>query len=505
MLIVGGAYAALLLQQVQYGIEFDEGFNLTVARNLATGHGYATTGIVPWQWSVPFDPNASTGPALIIPGALAWWVSDGSLWVLRLVPLTIFVLMVLALGSMFARNWGKWSGLIAAASPLVLSVGREDISTVSLVPGRYVGEFSATAFVVIMVWFADRRLFFLAGLAGGLAIQTKLNFALPVIVIWAVIIAFSARKATKRSWALVLPLGLLFPTLAFEFFRVLSVGVDGYLPNLKAQIVWLLGAVDNGSFLEHLESGGRRLGDLASTLSLGGALWIAVSIVGLAIWSFVGADQGVNGGKHRAGKNLPAEAEVRRPLEPSMSQFFVVAALFAASIAVLAWWGFAPPEKLPRIGLPGVLLGAPVLLVAGFRAWNGLYVVGRDRNWPLAGAVRAFGLLAIGLFLVSQALIASLNNFGARMLQEQVGASQILLEQRVGSLPMYWIWNLAEFQLLTGIPSETKPDAPAPSLEVLTSIRARTDTGFDDARKLEQANCSEVLYSSATVVICRPN
>ena len=252
------AYASLAWQQLRYGIEYDESANLNLVKNVADGVGYATTGLN-YGWLVPFDPGASTGPALLIPGAFFWHISGGALWFVRLVPLLYFALYLGCLWLIFKPIAGRWAALIAVAAPLCLSVGKADISTVSLVPGRYVGEFTAVAFAVLMVLLITRRHPLLAGLAGSLAMLTKFNFALPVVaivVVWQVGLWIRGEQAQGRALLKALA-GLVIPLLLFEVFRLTQLGFGGYLPNVKAYVAWL-GGQAGGESAPMLETLGRR-------------------------------------------------------------------------------------------------------------------------------------------------------------------------------------------------------------------------------------------------------
>jgi hypothetical protein len=492
---LGAAFVALLFQQFRYGIEYDEGSNLMVVKNFAEGRGYASTGLLPWTWSKEFDPGASTGPALLIPGAFAWWLSGGSIEIVRLVPLAYFVLLVLFLGLLFRRLLGDFAGLIAAAAPLLLSVGKQDISTVSLVPGRYVGEIAATSLLVLMalllslnrtpawIWTLG------AGLAGGLAIQTKLHFALPVMVLGISWILLSWLTGKKSQWKLVLLLagGIAAPTIVFELFRLVALGPEGYIASVKDLVAWLIGQGASADAEPFLASAGRRLGGLLSVYSLAGALLITGAL-GVLVLFAIGTGW----------------AKSPTPSATSSSQSTVLVAIFSLALAassIFVWWMFWPPEKLPRVGIPVLLIITPLVLVALFSVLRA--------NWrlppsPTRTVVRSAGLLlgASGvLVLVSQTFTSLTNDFGGRMLGEQRGAAAAISASATPSLPMEWIWNLAQFQILTGIPAETKPDVEPPTIEVFDSIRARVDFGVDDARAFIP-QCDQVLYSSQSSVVC---
>jgi hypothetical protein len=487
--LVGIAYACLVWQQLRYGLEYDESYNLTVVKNLAEGHGYATTGVA-YGWLKAFDPGASTGPALLMPGALLWTLSGGTLWIVRLVPILYFLLYVGSLGWLFTSIAGRWAGLIAAASPLVLSVAKPDISTVSLVPGRYVGEIAAVSFTVLMAVFIYRNKPLLAGVAGGLAVQTKFNFALPilaVVIVW--IVGAWLRKEPSRAVALLrMVVGLAIPTLIFEVFRLAQIGPVGYVASIKDYIVWLGGQAGSES-APMLETIGRRIGGLADTLSVGGALLLVAAVTILML--------GVLAPLLSSASAVPVN---RAPGDPRA--FDPVIALLTSAGVMLLWWALIPPEKLPRAGMPIILLAAPVLLVSAFYVLSAVVRGSEGRARVvlvgLSAAVAGASFLVVG----AQAWTAIGNDFGHRLYTEQVAGAAAIADSGTPSIPNVWIWHLASLQTLSGVPSETKPGVARPTIQVFDSIRARTDNGVDDARSFLN-ECATVLYSSRSVVVCR--
>ena len=487
--LVGVAYAGLIWQQLRYGIEYDEGSNLNVVQNFASGRGYVSTGLN-YGWLKAFDPGASTGPTLLMPGALLWYLSGGTLWIVRLVPILYFLLYVGSLGWLFTSIAGRWAGLIAAASPLVLSVAKPDISTVSLVPGRYVGEIAAVAFTVLMAVLGYRNMPLLAGMAGGLAVQTKFNFALPilaVVLVW--IVGAWLRKEPRRAVAILrMIVGLAIPTLLFEAFRLSQLGAAGYIASIKDYVVWLGGQAGSES-APMLETIGRRIGGLADTLSVGGALLLVAAVAILMLGALAPL---LASGRITEDNRTPGDP---RAFDP-------VVALLASAGVTLLWWALVPPEKLPRAGMPIILLAAPVLLVSSFYVLSAVVRGSQGRTRGVLVGLSAAVAGASLLVVAAQAWTAIGNDFGHRLYTEQVEGAHAIVDSGTPSIPNVWIWNLAQFQILTGIPSETKPGVAKPTVQVFDSIRARTDHGVDEARAFLD-ECSTVLYASQSVVVCR--
>lgn len=112
--LLGAGVAAHLAGDV-YSAElwYDHALNATVAKSLATGHGYAT-----YRYGVanPFDPIVTTGPTLIVPAALAVRVFGNRYWApglaSALVNAVLFTLVCLSA----RRLWpGRARGLAFAA------------------------------------------------------------------------------------------------------------------------------------------------------------------------------------------------------------------------------------------------------------------------------------------------------------------------------------------------------------------------------------------------------
>jgi len=461
-----------------------------VLKNLVESRGYSTTG-TDWGWYREFEPGASSGPALLLQAAAAWYVSGGVLWFVRIVPLLYFLVYLGSLAWLFTALAGRWGGLIAVASPLVLAVGLADLSTVSLVPGRYVGEFTAVAFTVLMVARIYRRYPLLAGIAGGLAIQTKFNFALPIAVFLLVAVLGSWLRHDRglRPHVTRLVLGVLIPTLLFEVYRLVSLGPSGYRTSMREYASYLLSqsSADSEPLAERI---GHRLAGLLGTLSAGGALLLLLATAIVILGVFASSNSGA------------ADSAADRRDVPDGFWFDPVVGLLGAAASVLLLWTISAGQDSPRLGLPVILLAAPVLCVAALVVLSRL--VSSSQGWTQTAATAFSTLVGMGtgLFILSQGWTAATSGFGTRLLSEQVAAGEVLKESGTPSLPKSLIWHLGQLQLLTGIPSETRPGVGKPTVLVFDSIRARTEFGIYDARMFS-GECSVVLYESPSVLVCR--
>lgn len=474
------AYATVVWQQVRYGIEYDESTNLNLIDNFANGRGYATTGQT-WLWYEPFNPGASTGPSVIFPSSFVWWLTDGNLAWTRLVPLGLFALLPTALAVLFGRIFGAWAALVAAASPLVLAVNLPDISTVSLVPGRFIGEFAGAAFIAALALALQRQRPFVAGLMGGLAVLSKFNFLFPVLIGLTTWWLVTWLRQSRPSMAQVMASlgGLALPLVLFEAFKFLQLGFSDYVDSTKAYIYYLINQGGDYPSAPLNERVPERLAGLTETMAPWTLLFVLTLLIATALLVGRTAPQG-----------------------PSLLTVGPLI-LVTSGLSILLWWLLSSPQDSPRLGLPVILLITPVLLVAAFSAIFQRWSSGTDRvsrSWRLLTVV----LVTAGFALIAyQGIAAAQNDFGARMMAEQEEAAEAIVQSGTPSLPYEFMGHLAHFQLLTGIPSVTKPDSPEPTIRVLDSIRARIFLGKDDARELVE-ECGPVLYSSQAALICRP-
>ena len=133
--------------------------------------------------------------------------------------------------------------------------------------------------------------------------------------------------------------------------------------------------------------------------------------------------------------------------------FDPVVALLASAGVMLLWWALVPPEKLPRAGMPIILLAAPVLMVSAFYVLSALVRCSRGRPRIALVSLSAAVAGAVCLVVAAQAWTALTNDFGHRLYTEQAEGARAIVDSGTPAIPIVWIWNLAQFQILTGIPS----------------------------------------------------
>ena len=485
--LLGVVYAVLFWRELGSGLEFDEAYNLTVVRNLTEGLGYASNGALQGTGLLPFDPYVTTGPTVLLPAAAVWNVT-GSLEATRLVPLAYFVLYLAAVWVLGRRLAGVAGGLAAVASPLLLVVGTRDLTTLSLVPGRLVGELPACALLITAVVLLPSRRTFVAALGGlcaGLAIQTKLSFlaAAGIIgLVWLVSDLRAYGRPRPGRW-LAVGAAAALPTVAFEIYRWRSLG-DGYRESIDALRDFLSVQSQSSGLL----AARARLGALPDLLSGPGLTLLVAACLVAAIVAVL----------RRAGDE-PADGEAGPGHSPEQRVFrALVAALVVAGVVLGALWMLRSIQPSLRQGLPTLLLCLPVVaaLVAG--------ILSR----PAATATRAGVLMAAGL---AAGLVAVTVFSGVRIVQgddtdelldQQRAAARVIEGSGTPSLPVFGWWTQPEFQVLTGLPPSSVPGAEPPKVQVFSAVRALLERGYPDARMFADS-CVEQLYASWGVLVCR--
>ena len=235
LLLVIGVHVFSLVHGVVFSrLWGDEAYNLTVAVNLAAGHGYASDGILTSGRFELFDPRVSTGPTVLLPiaGVIALGLEPVAAG--RLVMALIYTGAVAAIG---LSGWkiGRRGGLVVAlAVPLAFDATNPDSPMQS--PIDVIGEWPAAGLLALALVVVARRPW-LAGLLLGIAVQAKLVaiLSLPVLVLMLLITTAPLRSRIRD--ALVLGTMTVVPTLLFEGAKWLQLGPAGY-------IRWLEGFLD---------------------------------------------------------------------------------------------------------------------------------------------------------------------------------------------------------------------------------------------------------------------
>src|SRR5262245_37089498 len=217
--------AILFVREAEFN--HDEFYFLEVAKTLALQGKYATV----WNGQLfMFDPLISTGPTVIAPIALVFWVWRPGYFVARLIMVIFFVALFVLLYRVASTLFGRATALLTCGFvlcvPLVWFLGL-----------HVLGEVPAVVLFLPGVHFllraeaspSRKRCFLLAGLFLGLTALTKLIFFLVVAALGglAVLVAFRDRR---RAFAMAGGVAIALAILAsWELVQALVIGPAAYL------------------------------------------------------------------------------------------------------------------------------------------------------------------------------------------------------------------------------------------------------------------------------------
>ena len=274
----------------------DDGGIALAAKSLAHGYGYSlhflADGYPPQFDGYPpqFNPNITTGPTLILPCALMLRLFGDH----EVIP---GLVAIMAWAATFTFLFGRISRRVTHGSLFAgIAVFCLSISTVFAYFFENwhacLGEVTAAAFLILAHWIlAMERLspkwLFLGGLCVGLAIQAK-NLALlggiGVLIALAVRLKGRQRSPEVLAYPAILVAGCILPTLLFESWKVIDLGIQGYLASWGAFLALAKETVraNGGPFL-HVA--GQRLGVIHDAFSIDPLAYlivVALSLVSMA-------------------------------------------------------------------------------------------------------------------------------------------------------------------------------------------------------------------------------
>ena len=482
-----GAYALMIVGQLRLPLEYDEAFNMTVVENLGERFLYGTNGALgqPIGVPVPFDPYITTGPTLLLPAAIAWWLFDGAVWATRLVPASFFVLYLVGAWSATRGLVGRWYRLLVLLGPFALVVPMA-FEHAAFVPTRLIGETAAATMILWGVLFAERGRLWWGGVLVGLAVQTKYVAAIPamiVILIMIVVIISRSRDGAARRCS-VWVMGAAAPTLLFELSRLMTLGWDDYRANIDAtfnysQSVAQIGDKGTSDAMSKMTSLGNMF-ETHSFLVLGSLIFVLVGIASFIV----------------VAPAVPNTEPARRWTMP-----IVVSSTVLTGGASLLFWLLIVQERSGRHALPGLLLLFPGLALLLGHLVQAIEPR-RFARLPIAGAL----FVASG-FLVTDSVVKSINGLGREsILDEQVRVADLLVGSGTPSLDVDGWWQRPEFQILTDLDIET-PSIPTDIL-IFDSIQGAYALGSGDMRQFTESvlyddKCLYRIYVSPYYVLCK--
>lgn len=220
------AHALLIFAALTHSpVDVDEGYNLSVVRNIVNGDGYRSDGVYEVDSSPWF--NGTTGPTLILPAAALHGAGVDLFFAGRITGTVGYLVMLVGLGLLGRQIAGRWGALAASSAPLLLDLFSNDYSPIYS-PGDLLGEYLATGLVAFALLAARRRAW-LSGLMFGLAVLTKI-----VVLAFAPILLIAVLGLNVRPWrrtilrVLAWGVCVALPLLAFEVVKIATLGLDRY-------------------------------------------------------------------------------------------------------------------------------------------------------------------------------------------------------------------------------------------------------------------------------------
>lgn len=218
--------------------QYDDAFNASVAKNLATGFGYSAS----FHTKRLFPAEVSTGPSLILPGALFIYIFGTRYWVpsfTTFIICTILFMYIIKLLLEYISKYPyhsdnfKFSNSIFTLSILLFSLFLvPEIRSIS-----FIGEFPAALFVCAGALSIFKRKVtktdvFIGGCLLGLSITSKviaLGLVLPVLLFWILYHLIYDKDKEIFPKLILLILGVVLPSLLFEIFKLFTIGWNDYL------------------------------------------------------------------------------------------------------------------------------------------------------------------------------------------------------------------------------------------------------------------------------------
>jgi len=389
-LVVAAAHVSYIIASVALSpVGFDTAYNLTVSRNVAGGLGYTSDGYLLDHHVTEFDYRISTGPTVLIPLALGFvGHADGLTWA-RLAMAGWYTMMIVGFAALGRQTGGRWLALLLALVPLSFDVygspGVAELRGASDV----LGEVPATGLILVaLILTRQSRVVggLFVGIAVGLAVLTKTIAALgvPALAI-GLLLAHRESGAPRGRRLSLFFLGVLAPTILWQVFILVSLGLDAYRHNLASQVGFL---VTGGSGLDGQRSG-TNVREFFESWHAPSPVVVVVTIAGLAtvVLAVITA---------RRARQLPGRAFVG-----ALTALVVVALLW------VGWWMFLSTQPYSRSLYPGAIL-LMAALVTGL--WWSLGVLStRMRDARLDWTVAALALSVVVLLPSSQTLAATVS------------------------------------------------------------------------------------------------
>ncbi len=231
----------------------DDAYHAMVAKNLADGHGYASS--LPLLSShstwLPFDPYLGTGPSIILPAALLIKLAGNTYWAPGITNIILWTALLLCIGILLNKlfRYNAWLSIAAIAF-----IGLAVLFTAYHFEEWYalLGEIPVALLVVLGVLFyflpISRTNLLIVGLLFSLAFEAKVVAFLPfgtLILLIAIQQFFIHRDDIKSLLIMIgqrylwIGIGFATPVALFELYRLISLQPGGYINYWKKSLGYI--------------------------------------------------------------------------------------------------------------------------------------------------------------------------------------------------------------------------------------------------------------------------
>ncbi len=246
----------------------DDAYHAMVAKNLANGHGFASSlplGLSHSTWQL-FDPYLGTGPTILLPAALLIKLAGNTYWAPGASNILLWSVLLLCIGIVLNKMIQNKAWLtIACLTFFVLAL----LLTAYHFEQWYalLGEIPTALFIIlgVLIYFLPgaKTKFLVTGLLFSVAFEAKIVALLPIgtFILFIVIHQLlnhrnNIRSAVSTSGFQILWIGMGFaiPVFLFEIYRLVSLHPAGYVDYWIRSIQYIgkEGVVVNQGFLEKI-------------------------------------------------------------------------------------------------------------------------------------------------------------------------------------------------------------------------------------------------------------
>lgn len=471
----------------------DEAYNLTVPLNLVHGLGYTSNGYLGGGGLIPFDTRISTGPVVLLP--IAAMLATGIDPVLggRLVMMLFYIGLLAGLWLLGLRLAGRWGALNAITAVLALDLAQ--LPSPVQGPTDVLGEIPAAALIVWALVFLERRPW-LAGLLAGLSVQSKTLAALavPALGIGAFV---TLRRSSIRARAircLVFAGFVVLPTVAYEVAKLVTLGFNGYVANVRA-------------FGAFLRDGGQQVQSVTPIQKFAELMtswfvpwWVIVLVIVVAL--VIGLPEVVSRSR-RPGVTMDREKEDAGVQTQPRGESELVLAVAAGILTTWLLWWFVSLHTPDWIRYPStaLLVSVPIFSAYVVRGVARVWQRGK-RTGRRVSVVAAAVLVAV---IVAQVVIhvprAWTPMRGETLAEQRVVASAIKV---TGITEMRGAWGVpVSIAFLANVDYRLLDVAPK-GLPLLIGNVDHTELGREKFHNRIGKECGKnVLVSAKNYVVCR--